>query len=360
MIIKLISRKITIVSLLAMIIVIYMHSFNFTMINTSEGLEVLNNGMWNFNIFFQNFISDGIGKIAVPLFFIISGFLFFKNFDMDTYRNKVYKRMFTLFVPYVFWSSFVVMIFFILQSIPGLTQFFNRDLIKDLPFQNILYIIFIDPKNYPLWFLRDLIALVVISPILFYFVKNFRVIYFTILLLLWFSNNFNFNFPYFTSEPLLFFSFGAYLVLVNQDLLIKKASNRQLVLIAIMYFVILICKTILSSFFYTNNDFVISLLSHISVLVGIPFLWLLTDYYLVENKILYFLSTFTFLFYVFQEPVITILKKLGFVILGKNAYSSLSLYILIPVFTILFLILLGAIMQKYIPKISKIITGNRL
>ena len=61
------SNKIKNISLILTILVVFLHAYN---------LEE-SNSVININGFIQNFISYGVCTIAVPLFFMISGYLFF-------------------------------------------------------------------------------------------------------------------------------------------------------------------------------------------------------------------------------------------------------------------------------------------
>lgn len=52
---------------------------------------------------YRLFWGEMVGRITVPLFFIISGYLFFQHFNgtLDAYVEKFRKRMWTLVVPYL-------------------------------------------------------------------------------------------------------------------------------------------------------------------------------------------------------------------------------------------------------------------
>ena len=65
-------------------------------------------------------ISEIIACIAVPLFFLISGFLFFyrlSDFTCKLYITKLKKRFKTLFIPYVFWSLAAIMVTCVVQLV---------------------------------------------------------------------------------------------------------------------------------------------------------------------------------------------------------------------------------------------------
>lgn len=356
---KIVSEKITIMSLISMIMVIYIHSYN---INSIDGVLSfqLENIFSIFNIFLQNLIVNGIARVAIPIFFIISGYLFFNQFSMKSYTQKVLKRFHTLFIPYLFWSFLTVFIYFVLQSIPEVQHFFKNTLIVNYTLPELFNITWINPRNFPLWFLRDLMLLVLLSPIIYYFVINYLKLYFIIILILWFIIQPPTVFSYYKPEPLFFFSVGAYLSLLNKEILLVKINNKKYILLFIIYILLLLIKTVIMTFFAINNELIIIILQKFSILVGIIVFWFLLDRYLINNRYLWFLSKFTFIYYVFHEPGLKILQEGFYGIIGETPILSITLFIVLPLFMILFLTLLGIIMKKYIPKITSIVTGNRL
>src|ERR671932_1197046 len=62
--------------------------------------------------FFQNFMANAWGGSCVHFFFILSGFLFFQNFNLslNSYLEKLKSRFRTLLVPYLFWNLVVLAI----------------------------------------------------------------------------------------------------------------------------------------------------------------------------------------------------------------------------------------------------------
>jgi len=356
---KYVSEKITIISLLSMIMVIYIHSYNIANIDEKLFLQP-ENKFSMFNIFLQNLISEGFARIAVPIFFIISGFLFFKNFTMKTYKEKISKRVYTLFIPYIFWSLLAILIYFILQSIPGTGHYFKNTLIINQTFSEFFVITFITPRNFPLWFLRDLILLTILSPIIYYFIIKHTKFYFLTIAILWFIIvQRPVDFSYYKAEPIFFFSLGAYISLFQNQILSIKINDKNLLMLSSVYIIMLFSKTTFT-LFTKNNEIIIILLHKFSILLGIILLWFFLDKYFKNNKYILFLSRFTFLYYVFHEPILMILQRGLYGILGETTLISITLYILLPILMILFLTILGLAMKKYIPKITNIITGNRL
>ncbi len=353
------SNKIKIISLLAMMMVIYLHSVNLKELGLShKSASIFIITFENMNIYIQNLISRGLTKVAVPLFFIISGFLFFLN--TTSYKSKIQKRFYTLLIPYLFWAFLYVLIIFILQTTPILQSYFNSELIKNLSFSELLYHTWIEPKNYPLWFLRDLIFLVLISPLLNFFTRNYTIPYFTLLLLVWYLHIFYAGAQYSSIiGPILFFSFGVYLSYWKDYFLSFQLKDSLFRYLLIVYFTLLLVGAFLATFYPDNRIFIIFLL-RTSTLLGIPVFWFMLDRYFIRSKVLLFLSQFTFLFFVFQEPMLTILKRGAYLLLGKTPESSLFIYFMLPILIIILLTATGLLLKRYLPKFSKIVTGNRL
>lgn len=358
-----ISSRIKVISLISMIMVMYIHSINIYNNNAEIILDYSTNIYSQFVVFFQLFISDGISRVAVPLFFMLSGYLYFVNLSKlnQIYKLKMPIRIKSLILPYLFWSILVIVIFITLQSLPYSARFFNGKHIVDFNFIEFIYAFLVTPLNYPLWFLRDLIIVVFIySPLIFVSLKFSPKIYLSLLLIVWFTNIDQVeNYKWFLRlTAMLFFSLGGYLSLykINVE---RVLSYRFLKIMILTYLSILLLKTLIQMDSMYTESYMVRLLLKMDILIGVLVLWNITRY-IVHNKIVNFLIPFTFLYYVFQEPFISIVKKASFFILGFNAYSSFFVYIVTPIVTIIFLTTLGILMQKHIPVVSKIITGNRL
>ena len=62
---------------------------------------------WNSYEFLKLLVSQTLVKVAMPVFFIMSGYLFFANvdkWDVATYKKKILRRVKTLLIPYLIWN----------------------------------------------------------------------------------------------------------------------------------------------------------------------------------------------------------------------------------------------------------------
>lgn len=167
---KYLSDKIRVLSFVAIILVLYIHSSFHEYPHEIEGMT--------FNMLLQEFISGKIGRCAVPLFFAISGYLFFLHTEagIEAIWQKMRKRVKTLFVPYLIACLFLPLFYVIMEMVPGTGRFINSENFSDnlqLPLVELIYYLYFDsgsgsPCAFHLWFLRDLIIIVAISPLLYW------------------------------------------------------------------------------------------------------------------------------------------------------------------------------------------------
>lgn len=337
--------------------VVFLHSYNL-IIKINFNTKIIGSG---FNKFIQEFISNGLTRIAVPIFFAISGYLFFLDIKEGTLKyflSKYKKRVKTLLIPYVLWSMFGICSYFILQSIPISKPFFTKELIKDTSFFGFLEMLLLKPIPYQLWFIRDLIFLIFLSPILFWLIKHLTYLSFIVFFIAWFLK---FDFILFSNESLLFFTIGGFLssqkIKVN-NIVLRKYS----VIFLALWILLVLCRTILVYFDY-NLGFIIICLGKISIIIGILALWNMYDVFLNNGGELkyenYDVLQYSFFIYAFHEPLLTICKKILYFCLGSNEKTSLVIYLVSPIITIVTALIVGFFLKKYIPKFYYLITGGR-
>lgn len=356
------STKIKLLSFLLIINVLYIHS-------GFHQEEII--GM-KLNYFVQQFFSNYIGRLAVPLFFSFSGYLFFLNTNnqIATIRKKIYSRTRSLLPSYFYGCIFFVAFLYLVSAIPGSNKYFNGSVEHyfTLPLLNLLKNIFwmVDngssPMAFQLWFLRDLILVVGISPILFYIFKYMNYWGFLFLFLLSFIpiND------YFTLNPavpttlftsLLWFALGGILAVNNSKLVVNKQSIG--ILFFLIYLSISICEEIVGGSFFQG-------IYPLIILLGISSIWLMYDVLLKKSfeisnyKWLETACSFTFFIYLFHEPTLNIVRKVIVAVLGKNSIGYLISYLISPLIFVLIAVLIGLVFRKKAPKMYSNLVGGRV
>ncbi|CUV66434.1 membrane hypothetical protein [Sulfurovum sp. enrichment culture clone C5] len=352
------SSKIKGISFILIIMVIYVHSYNI-LTGAGKSIFLVTDNTANIAIFLQNIFAQGMFRSAVPMFFAISGYLFFKNYrSIRDYSKKIRNRFKTIAIPFIFWSTLVILIYYIAQATIFTNTHFTSAYIRDLGVYGFIEAVFLNPYNYPLWFLRDLMLVVLFAPIVYFGVKKITAIWFISTIALWLLNiGAGTKLFFYKSEAILFFSVGAYFAIYGQKYLNQRMSQNTLLYLAIIYILVLLAKTYMMMLIDTNLLFVISIMQKIIIILGIFLLWNISDYTWISKVVL---TNYTFLFYVFHEPLLMLIKKVCFYFLGISGISSIVIYIISPLVTLTFLFFLGILMKSYFPKFTFIIMGGRV
>lgn len=120
---------------------------------------------------FIHFVRDGICRIAVPFFFVVAGYFLAGHMgEQGWWRDALRKRVRTLLLPYVIWT--LVAFVYLVPLIAVANVYSGAALSRNLPsslggwFSAFGVTPFDFPWLAPLWFVRTLLAFIVISPII--------------------------------------------------------------------------------------------------------------------------------------------------------------------------------------------------
>lgn len=137
-------------------------------------------GWWIYMVFFKG----GLAMVAVPFFFVLSGFLLAGHIgESGWWKSALRKRVRSLFVPYVFWALFYVVFNCCLTTVTSWVGFnFGGGRWSDIDWPFISSALGLDflkmPRMTHLWYIRSLLVFVVSAPLfsLFRFRKSIFVI----------------------------------------------------------------------------------------------------------------------------------------------------------------------------------------
>lgn len=350
---KFASVKLKVLSFFLIVLVVCIHAVNVDLIQKYNVSDL------DFTFYIQEFIREGVSRVAVPLFFLISAFLFFRNLQGKTseFIEKFRKRFITLVVPYLLWSAIVILAYFLIQTIPQSRPFFARTLISEYSFQKLIFTLFIDPIPYQLWFIRDLIVLILISPLIFILIRYIKFYMVLVCALLWVLEV---NLVILSPMSLCFFIAGAYIALVHP--LIINARNQSIGLpLTVIWFILLVFKTM---YFNSMMDFQGALIfSKICILFGLITVWFLYDYIVkdrdITQKKYYSLFAYSFFLFAFHEPFSTIVKKTLLRLMGDSPLHVLVSYFATILIVILVSLLAGYSVKRLVPGVYRVLTGGR-
>ena len=317
--------------------------------------------------------SKYIVHLAVPTFFAISGYLFFKNvneFTRSIYLTKIKSRFMSVLVPYILWN-FLYLVFLLFMKalgviahgndIKGIMEFIQGNggwcnmmwSSQELAQKNILgnTVTSYFPINAPLWFLRDLYIAMLLSPILYFLAKKTEMWFIAVMACLYYLQ-WQLPFPGFSITAIFFFSLGALVAIKKYDLVRFSVKYKN-----VIYSLTLILIPILFIQKYSDMAF------PVFRLLGVFALLAIFSSLSYHEKLLHSLEKMTeFSMFVFVAQYFFLDICRGFLIglvSGGGLLRETFLYVITPVFIIslMWITYIGA--KKVCPKSLSFTLGNR-
>jgi surface polysaccharide O-acyltransferase-like enzyme len=337
--------------------VIYIHAYGTTIPYANGTLgRADTNGLTDF---IRTLISQGLARIAVPLFFLMAGYLFFANFrwSEQTFKKKVLGRTRSLLIPFLIWNSIVLAIVALAQAIPATQPYFSGagSLIADYSlFQYVNALLGL--KGYPIayhfWFIRDLILLVLLAPVIAVILRFAFLPFFLALYIFWVADLWPIMAP--GVVGLFFFSIGAFCAIKGKSLFVLDRFGA----LALLAFIpILLVDTLWHDAWY--NVFFHRTGLMVGVVAALYSTRLLAKHTGVTNALVR-LGGASFFVYAAHEPFLRIMRMLSYRFLPLDGpYMILLIYLLLPLLIIAVLLGCHRGLSSLCPRLLSVITGGR-
>lgn len=298
-----------------------------------------------------------LGETGVPGFFFISGFLFFLS--KKTYSQKLHTRVHTLLIPYLLWNLIVLILYLVAWAV-GYPQDINGRSITDYSVIDYLRLFWdrgsYDSGNFvpllcPLWYIRNLIIMSILSPILYYIIRYARETFILAITIWWLISYHNAFIP----QTILFFSLGAYFSIFDINPLQKVHEQKKLFLIIFTIFAI--CDIVSHTIYYTPVNLQIH---RLSLIFNIPTLLILADWCIQHSYHSKLLPNAAFIVFCVHYPIVVALRKITIAQFADAPDSiHILLYFVCVIISTLLSIGIYLLMDKYFPQIKRILSGNR-
>jgi hypothetical protein len=296
--------------------------------------------------------SGVVASMAVPLFFILSGYLYFINIDekatpIDWYWRKTKSRLKSLGIPYLFWALLPVM-----YKLVGMLIHWHGPelLIADLSQLNLYHILWdinnSGPEYTVLWFIRNLLIISICSPIIWFFVKHLKYCILPILIALSILNIW-IPFPGFSANSTLFFAIGAWCAI----------HRTSLFSICKLLFIPSVILTPIAIILLRLDCIPLVVFNVICIPLYVHGAWLLFHNKPEAPIIISSSPMFLYLAHclIIESPSVW---RVAYNILPTNGVGELIAYFSIPLVTIVVLILLNWLLRKIAPKSMQLICGR--
>jgi len=311
---------------------------------------------------FTGFVKAFLSENGVASFFFISGFLFFagKQFSWAKYKIKVKKRIHTLVIPYFIWNILTVA-FLAAHYLPVFSNIFPRMYAEGFNmtwrdfFMGMLFTT--SPHNPNLWFIRELMIFVLISPGIYLLLRkcpmfSFVGMFMAAVLLLLLDSLYVQQFTW----AILFFSIGAFFAIRNCDL-VRLAERYSKLALGLFVVCGIMCWVTLSDYPHLSAVFkLLSLLPVIILALDIAG-WCVTRKNMRANI---FLTSATFFVFVFHPLIISHLIMFMARVFKPQTDISITMVYFIGYF-LLIGITLGCywILSHLCPRLTGILVGRR-
>lgn len=324
------SDKIKVLSLLATVMVVYRHALNYLAFFGTWTAGGLN-----------GWVQEGcmvLTQVAVPYFFIVSGFFFLGHAYATSrdYGQMVRKKWHTLAVPFLVWNG-VGALCLLLSGEQGVPESFG-DALRRLAWSEYYG---------PLWYVRDLMTLMVLVPAYQWVFRWNRTAIYVGLFVLLYRYWLPVDCGWLSREGLLFFFLGGWLR-QHEGVLERRLPLGWVLALGALWLVL--CFTT-PCFQYLHKP---------CTLLGIAVCWMLYEHCPALSRTGWMrMAQYSFFIYVTHFYVIKTMK----VLLGRwffgNEWVSLAAYLLLPLVTCALLYAVGVVVKRRWPKGYRIVTGNR-
>lgn len=335
-------NKKTTVSFVLSLLVFYIHFRIFSVFKNADGI---------IGYTFDQLLI--LTKVAVPLFFIISGALFYRNYNWDLTLQKWKSRFFTLCVPYLIWNT----LWLILALLGNYTPLgvFLGGVKASFSLENILNGIFLYGYFEPFWFIFQLIVLTAFCPIIYLLLQNKwlgLVCIFSFYIAICFDFQLNTTlFP--DTKMVLFYFIGAWIGIHCFPLFTQRRNKADAITALILFILCCVFHSAESLLPEWCNRFQISLLV---TMISCGALWIAFDYFDIQTCPKY--MTYSFLIYALHSFIgAAISKILAMLLPSSQVYLLLTAVIAFPS-TVAVICIAGRLLEKYCPVLKRILTGR--
>lgn len=310
----------------------------------------------------REFFSQVLARLSVPVFFFMSGYLFFHNviFDGSVYFRKLRSRGKSLLIPYVFWNAAFLIVYYLASLMPSTAALINNTPNIDVDF--ILSSLWARPSadpnwTYPIayqfWFIRDLMVIVVLSPLVYWAMKTTREYGLLAVAVCWMCG---LSIPFFgvrgfDTSAWFFFMVGSFF----------SISRKNVVTVFAVFgnWVYLLYATLSLVDLFTDSG----LIHKLGIVVGLICVVKLTAC-LIERQMIRinpFLTSASFFVFAVHEPfLLTMPYKLLHRVVALNTDMLLTVvYFAMVLFAVVAALGLYYVSKRLMPSFTAVITGGR-
>lgn len=353
------SRTITFLRFPLIAVVIFSHvGLGKVVVN---GISQVGAGQFPVYEMLYHLVSHELTRVAVALFFFISGFLFFWHTDFSPriYVRKMHSRAHTLLLPYLFWNMVVFGLLLLSQQFFASAISGQEKAVAEYGWQDWLCLFWSHhdgmPICYQFWFIRDLIVTVAFTPFIYGLIRYGREFGLMVLGALWLLNIW-IAIPGFDATSFFFFSLGAFFSIRRRNPVTDLYPLRWTTTVAYVALVGF------NTWLWHCGDGTNPYIHRLSIVVGLTAVltWTARGISLNTLPVSTFLAASSFFVYAYHgKPAAVAVKCWVKAFSPMQEWSMLAGYMLIPIILMGIGIALYAMLRHWFPRFTALITGGR-
>ncbi len=352
------SIKISYVNLISTVLIVLLHSNRYKYFPETPEYER----------FFLDYGSMLLIGIAMGTFFALTGFLLFKDIHADAldkgllnwYSTEMKKRIKSLLVPYLVWNFIWTVFVVVITYIPFITSRMDSFQLYDGAILSLLQGVFWNKYNGVFWYVKSIIFLSLLSPVIYLSLRNRFVggicLLLSMLLMTELSGalvSAKSAFLSYTANHLFFFLVGAYISIHHFQLINKEYKKSFIILGGIMH---MSAAGVLCWFDMAGVSVFFLIVSLLKILRFAGF-WIFADVF--RNVKAAKLARISFFIYAMHRYVEQTANKLFELFLPHIPFAATINTLGGVVLTIVVIAGIAAVLSKYFPVLFFILNGGR-
>lgn len=327
------SAAMTTCSILSAILVVWIHAYNVEVYSDTN--RVL---FW-----IQEVLSQGVARGAVPFFLMSSAFFLYSK---DKKVADVYgSRAKSVLVPYLLWNTVYMVVFAVLRRL-SLTNT-GMDVIT---VGNVVEGIFLHKYNYAYWFMRDLILLIALYPLIRWLLRRGKVVSFLVFGGLCVAIAFNVGFV----KSGVYYFIGAVFGHHYSDFVQSVVNAEKKKQVGIICGLLLL-SSVLFGVWYIDKWFWVAVLRDLST----AFLMFFTVV-CFNVRIGGGFAALSFMIYSIHPLLLEMVEKVIYLFFPHNDLWMMVDYVAAPIVCLGLVVGLCLLWKKLLPSVYKVFNGGRL
>lgn len=297
-----------------------------------------------------------MGETGVPAFFFTSGLLLF--YSKKTYIQKIKSRFQTLLVPYLVFNGLILcgylcLMYFgktIIIADKNLADYTSIDYIRAFWDRGVWDHGNGSPLQCPLWYIRNLMVLVIISPLIYYIVKYTKILFPVFFGLLWI----NAHDSAYTLQSLTLFTLGAYFPICGKNPIELCEKYKIFVVCAFIFLAVMDFLHLLISIPFALPFHRLSLVANTFFCISF-----IGEFLYRHHIYSYFLSKSAFFVFCIHYPFVTNLRSLFSKFSASSDILLVVAYFSSVVGVTLLCVFMFGLLRRIMPGVMNVVTGNR-